>query len=233
MSPARRSSSFASGTASVRSTGRMTGSPTRLPPMPHAISCSRWLRSSTSRTLLTAPKPNSRPHPAKPADALSLATWPLLARWVFRNKARFRVSYWSSGVSRVAIAKVSASRRHGFYQRSNQREDKHDEAVNRNLAPTTIIAVAVIAASAAHADDHARNDEANRYKVTKLVSDIKGEAPKLRPALAECLGCGVFSCRQSVLGFRQRHRLFDALQRRRHDTVAAGQDSATRRRDPR
>jgi uncharacterized protein (TIGR03118 family) len=60
--------------------------------------------------------------------------------------------------------------------------------VNRNLALATIIAVAVIAASAVRADDKDRDDEANRYKVTKLVSDIKGEAPNVDPVLQNAWG---------------------------------------------
>ena len=41
--------------------------------------------------------------------------------------------------------------------------------VNRNLASAAVIVVAVIAASVARADD-----EANRYVMTPLVSDLAG-----------------------------------------------------------
>jgi hypothetical protein len=60
--------------------------------------------------------------------------------------------------------------------------------VSRNLAPAAVIVVAVIAASAARADDKDRDNEANRYKVTKLVSDIKGEAPNFDPVLQNAWG---------------------------------------------
>jgi hypothetical protein len=39
------------------------------PPMPPVIGCSRSRRLSTSRTLRTVPKPNSRPYPVRPADS--------------------------------------------------------------------------------------------------------------------------------------------------------------------
>jgi uncharacterized protein (TIGR03118 family) len=63
-----------------------------------------------------------------------------------------------------------------------------EKRVNRNLALAAAIAVTVIAASAARADDKDRDDEANRYKVTQLVSDIKGEAPNVDPVLQNAWG---------------------------------------------
>jgi uncharacterized protein (TIGR03118 family) len=44
--------------------------------------------------------------------------------------------------------------------------------VMRNLVPASVIAVCVFAGAAARADDDDRNNEGNRYIVTKLVSDI-------------------------------------------------------------
>jgi uncharacterized protein (TIGR03118 family) len=44
--------------------------------------------------------------------------------------------------------------------------------VMRNLVPAGVIAVCVFAGAAARADDDDRNNEGNRYIVTKLVSDI-------------------------------------------------------------
>ena len=60
--------------------------------------------------------------------------------------------------------------------------------LSRNLAPAAIVAVAVIAASAARADDKDRDNEANRYQVNKLVSDIKGEAPNFDPVSQNAWG---------------------------------------------
>jgi uncharacterized protein (TIGR03118 family) len=62
------------------------------------------------------------------------------------------------------------------------------KSVSRNLASAAVIAVAVIGASAARADDKDRDNEANRYQVNKLVSDIKGEAPNFDAVLQNAWG---------------------------------------------
>jgi uncharacterized protein (TIGR03118 family) len=46
--------------------------------------------------------------------------------------------------------------------------------ISRGLGSAAVIAVAVITGSTARADDKDRDNEANRYKVTNLVSDIMG-----------------------------------------------------------
>jgi uncharacterized protein (TIGR03118 family) len=60
--------------------------------------------------------------------------------------------------------------------------------VSRNLALAAIIAVAVIAASAARADDKDRDGQPNRYVVTKLTSDIPGQAANTDPVLQNAWG---------------------------------------------
>jgi uncharacterized protein (TIGR03118 family) len=62
------------------------------------------------------------------------------------------------------------------------------KCVSQNLAPAAIIAVAVIAASAARADDNDQGSRANQYKVNELVSDILGEAPNFDPVLQNAWG---------------------------------------------
>jgi uncharacterized protein (TIGR03118 family) len=47
---------------------------------------------------------------------------------------------------------------------------------SRNVAFAAIVAIAVIAPAAAHADDQDRANQANRYVVTKLTSNIAGAA---------------------------------------------------------
>ena len=54
--------------ASAPFIGSMTGSPTRLPPMPRATFCSRWRKSSTSKTRPKAPERRFRRSRGSPAD---------------------------------------------------------------------------------------------------------------------------------------------------------------------
>ena len=60
--------------------------------------------------------------------------------------------------------------------------------VSRYLALAAVVAVCVIAPTAVRADDKDRDNEANRYQVNKLVSDIKGEAPNLDLVLQNAWG---------------------------------------------
>jgi len=60
--------------------------------------------------------------------------------------------------------------------------------VSRDFTFAAAFALTVIAASAARADDEGRNEEPNRYKVTKLVSDINGEAPNFDLVLQNAWG---------------------------------------------
>ena len=60
--------------------------------------------------------------------------------------------------------------------------------VNRNLASAAVIVVAVIAASAARADDEDRDNQPNRYVVTKLTSNIAGQAANTDPVLRKAWG---------------------------------------------
>jgi uncharacterized protein (TIGR03118 family) len=62
------------------------------------------------------------------------------------------------------------------------------QRVSRDLALVAVIAVAVIGASAARGEGEDRDDEANRYQVNKLVSDIKGEAPNFDLVLQNAWG---------------------------------------------
>ena len=50
--------------------------------------------------------------------------------------------------------------------------------ISRSLAPAAVIAVSIFAATAVRADDEDRDNGANRYLVTNLVSDIPGVVPK-------------------------------------------------------
>jgi uncharacterized protein (TIGR03118 family) len=56
------------------------------------------------------------------------------------------------------------------------------------LVRVAVIAVGAIAAFAVRADDRDRNEEANRYKVSNLVSDINGRAPNVDPVLQNAWG---------------------------------------------
>jgi uncharacterized protein (TIGR03118 family) len=61
--------------------------------------------------------------------------------------------------------------------------------VSRSLAPAAVIAVAIIAAAAARADDgEDRGNSPNRYVVTNLTSDIPGVAPNTDPVLQNAWG---------------------------------------------
>jgi len=60
--------------------------------------------------------------------------------------------------------------------------------VSRSLGPAAVIVVAVIAASAARADDKDRDDEANRYVATKLTSDVVGQAANTDAVLQNAWG---------------------------------------------
>jgi uncharacterized protein (TIGR03118 family) len=60
--------------------------------------------------------------------------------------------------------------------------------VSRSLGPAAVIVVAVIAASAARADDKDRDDEANRYVATKLTSDVVGQAANADAVLQNAWG---------------------------------------------
>src|SRR5580704_19253218 len=51
--------------------------------------------------------------------------------------------------------------------------------ISRSLAPAAVIAVSIFAATAVRADDEDRDNGANRYLMTNLVSDIPGVVPKL------------------------------------------------------
>jgi uncharacterized protein (TIGR03118 family) len=60
---------------------------------------------------------------------------------------------------------------------------------SRNLSPAAIIAICLIAASAARADDGDDRDNApNRYLVTNLTSDLPGVAPNTDPVLQNAWG---------------------------------------------
>jgi uncharacterized protein (TIGR03118 family) len=50
--------------------------------------------------------------------------------------------------------------------------------ISRSLAPAAVIAVSIFAATAVRADDEDRDNGANRYLMTNLVSDIPGVVPK-------------------------------------------------------
>jgi hypothetical protein len=104
----------------------------------------------------------------------------------------------------------------------------------RYFAPAAVIAASIIAAPAARADDREdRDNPPNRYVVTNLTSDIPGAAQNTDPVLQNAWGVAFYAGRQSFLGFRQRHGMFDAL--RWPGCVPApahastGQDPAARR----
>jgi uncharacterized protein (TIGR03118 family) len=59
------------------------------------------------------------------------------------------------------------------------------QRISRDLTLAAVIAVTVIGASPARGEGEDRDHEANRYEVTKLVSDIKGEASNLDPVLQD------------------------------------------------
>src|SRR5207249_10212022 len=66
--------------------------------------------------------------------------------------------------------------------------------VSRSLAPAAVIAVSIIAATAVRADDADRDNGANRYLVTNLVSDIPGVVQKqntVDPVLQNACGVAV------------------------------------------
>src|SRR3984957_7669760 len=48
--------------------------------------------------------------------------------------------------------------------------------VSRHFAAAAVIGLCMIPATAARAEDQDRNDKANRYVITNLDSDLKGEA---------------------------------------------------------
>jgi uncharacterized protein (TIGR03118 family) len=59
---------------------------------------------------------------------------------------------------------------------------------SRYLAPVAVVAVCVMAATTVRADNKDRDNEANRYQVNKLVSDIKGDAPTFDTVLQNAWG---------------------------------------------
>src|SRR5712671_5035529 len=61
--------------------------------------------------------------------------------------------------------------------------------VSRSLVPAAIIAICVIAATAALADDgDVRENGPNRYLAASLTSDVLGAAPNTDPALRNAWG---------------------------------------------
>jgi uncharacterized protein (TIGR03118 family) len=62
------------------------------------------------------------------------------------------------------------------------------QRIGRDLTLAAVIAVAVIGAPAARGEDKDREHAANRYEVTSLVSDIKGEASNVDPVLQNAWG---------------------------------------------
>ena len=60
--------------------------------------------------------------------------------------------------------------------------------LSRRVGPATVIAIAVIAATAARADDTDPNGQANRYVVTNLTADLPGVAPTTDPVLQNSWG---------------------------------------------
>ena len=62
------------------------------------------------------------------------------------------------------------------------------QRVSRDLTLAAVIALSVIGVSTARGGDEDRDHEANRYEVTKLVSDIKGEASNVDPVLQNAWG---------------------------------------------
>jgi uncharacterized protein (TIGR03118 family) len=64
------------------------------------------------------------------------------------------------------------------------------KGIRRLLVPTAVIAISIIAAAVVRADDADRDEQANRYKVNVLVSDIpiKGMNPTIDPVLQNAWG---------------------------------------------
>ena len=64
------------------------------------------------------------------------------------------------------------------------------KGIRRLLVPTAVIAISIIAAAVVRADDADRDQQANRYKVNVLVSDIpiKGMNPIIDPVLQNAWG---------------------------------------------
>src|SRR5438067_12791923 len=62
------------------------------------------------------------------------------------------------------------------------------QRVSRDLTLAAVIALSVIGVSTARGGNEDRDHEANRYEVTKLVSDIKGEASNVDPVLQNAWG---------------------------------------------
>jgi uncharacterized protein (TIGR03118 family) len=62
------------------------------------------------------------------------------------------------------------------------------KVISRGFAQAAIITICVIAASAVRADDEDRDNKANHYVVTPLVSDIAGTAPHTDPVLQNAWG---------------------------------------------
>ena len=60
--------------------------------------------------------------------------------------------------------------------------------VSLRLASVSLIAICLVTASPVRADEKDRQNEANRYQVNKLVSDIKGEAPNFDLVLQNAWG---------------------------------------------
>src|SRR5439155_21374420 len=60
--------------------------------------------------------------------------------------------------------------------------------VSRHLIPAAAITICVIAATAVRAQDEDQGNEANRYVVTNLVSDLSGQAKVPDPHLKNSWG---------------------------------------------
>jgi hypothetical protein len=78
--------------ASAPFIGSMTGSPRRLPPMPRATFCSRWRKSSTSKTRPKAPERRFRRSRGSSADRPS-----------GRITSRSRKLYWNKTLKRRVL----------------------------------------------------------------------------------------------------------------------------------
>ena len=75
------------------------------------------------------------------------------------------------------------------------------------LGPAAVIAISMIAAAAAHADDQRRE---NLYTVTALTSNLPNVAPN-QDGPAKRLGRDVYARREPFLDFRQRYRVLNPI----------------------
>jgi hypothetical protein len=87
----------------------------------------------------------------------------------------------------------------------------------RHFAAAAVIGFCIIPATAARAEDEHRDDEANRYVITNLVSDLPGAAAVQDNVLQNSWGVAFFPGGP--------HGVRDALRRRRRDRAFASQYS--------